>query len=162
MSVKILVLSDSHGSRNLLKRICDMHRDADWIFYAGDGLSDLGYATSGMTAKCIRVCGNCDFFRKDVADSALVTVEGFCFFVTHGNMYGVKNSLDRLREETAKACADVAVFGHTHIPAEICIPLKKRKYMYLFNPGSVSEGSFGLISIKDGDILFSHGNVMGM
>lgn len=162
MSVKILVLSDSHGSRSVLKRICDMHKDADYIFFAGDGLTDVFTVTSGMRGEHVNVYGNCDFLKKDATREAIVQVEGFSFWLCHGDAYGVKSSFEKLKQKALELCADVAVFGHTHIPAEICIPLKKRKYMYLFNPGSVSEGSFGLISIKDGDILFSHGNVMGM
>ena len=161
MSVKILVLSDSHGRRSTLKRICDMHKDADYIFHAGDGVFDLS-AAFGMKAKRVCVCGNCDCFANDIDDDRTVTIEGFKFFLTHGDNYGVKGSLERIENKAFNSHIDVAVFGHTHKPLERCIPYDDGKYLYLFNPGSVREGSFGLISIKDGFILFSHGNVTVM
>jgi len=158
MSVKIIVLSDSHGKREYVRRICEMHRDADYIFHAGDGVFDLVVA-HGMKAKRVCVCGNCDCFAGDIADEEKTVIEGITFFLMHGYNYGVKMSLERLESKARNVHADVVIFGHTHNPIEKCIPCDDGKYLYLFNPGSVREGSFGLISIKNGSILFSHGNV---
>ena len=55
--------------------------------------------------------------------------------------------------------ADIVVFGHTHIPCEKRIEREGDSPLYLFNPGSLKLGSFGLIQINNGSVIFSHGTV---
>ena len=98
MSVKILVLSDSHGKVDFVRKICGMHKDADYIFHAGDGVYDL-FAASENGAKRVRVCGNCDYFATDLPDDEIIRIENFTFLLTHGDNYGVKSSLERLESK---------------------------------------------------------------
>jgi len=158
MTVKILVLSDSHGSRERVSRICAMHPDADYIIHCGDGASDLSFVKeNGSKRICVR--GNCDIFANHLQDEEYVTAGGYKFLVCHGDSYGVKFSMTGLERASRISKSDIVVFGHTHVPVEKCIPRDDGTYLYLFNPGSVREGSFGLIQIKDGSVIFSHGTV---
>lgn len=158
MSVKILVLSDSHGKKLIVQRICDMHKDADYIIHAGDGVSDTSFI-KGMKAKIVRVSGNCDFSAIGIEDEERITVDGLKIFVCHGDMQGVKSSLVGLQRVAKVSHTDIVVFGHTHTPTEEHILREDGTYLHLFNPGAVKLGSFGLIQIKDGAVLFSHGTV---
>ena len=91
MNVKILVFSDSHGSKDRVRRVCDMHKDADYILHAGDGVHDLSFVKD-TGAKRICVCGNCDFFANDISDEEHIRIEGYSFYVCHGDAHGVKSS----------------------------------------------------------------------
>ena len=58
-----------------------------------------------------------------------------------------------------RAGADIALFGHTHIPHEEYDP---ESGIYLFNPGSIGEPragrpSYGILSLSGKNVLFSLG-----
>lgn len=161
MNKKILVISDSHGRADLVRRVCDMHPDADMLLHAGDGVLDIsaaGINADGMTAYAVK--GNCDFMRSEHPSELLIPVsDSEKIFLCHGNAYGVKTSLVNLRLAALSKGANIAVFGHTHEPLEKHIPLDNGEFLHMFNPGSLKLYSFGLIQIKDGNILFSHGKL---
>ena len=158
MNVKILVFSDSHGSKDRVRRVCDMHKDADYILHAGDGVHDLSFVKD-TGAKRICVCGNCDFFTNDISDEEHIRIEGYSFYVCHGDAHGVKSSDIGLLRAAKISHADIVVFGHTHIPCDKRIERDGESPLYLFNPGSLKLGSFGLIQINNGSVIFSHGTV---
>ena len=60
-------------------------------------------------------------------------VEGKTIFVCHGDKYGVKYGLMEIEEKAKSVCADIVIFGHTHIP--LCI---ERDGILYLNPGSIS------------------------
>ena len=39
--MKIIVISDSHGAEFYIKKVLDMHRDADAAIFLGDGVRDF-------------------------------------------------------------------------------------------------------------------------
>ena len=156
MNLKILVVSDSHGSKERLCRVCDMHPDAEYIIHAGDGVHDLSFVKNQI-AKRVCVRGNCDFFAGDVPDEARIKIGGYDLFVCHGDMYGVKSTDVGLLRAAKVFRADIVVFGHTHIPCEKRIEREGESPLYIFNPGSLKMGSFGLIQISNGSVIFSHG-----
>ena len=164
--MKLLVLSDTHGRVDRLARVLKIHSDADAILFLGDGLSDI--ARSGIDiGKLFCVRGNCDGSTVGSnifsPDELSLCFEGFNILMMHGHLHGVKSGTERaLRYAVAKG-ADILLFGHTHVPTETYLS-DGEKPMYLFNPGSLGAGqggtaSYGLIQIKSGNILFSHGNL---
>lgn len=130
--MKILILSDSHNDIVSLDKVMHSEKDADTIFHAGDYAKDIrAVDTSAQIVYVVR--GNCDGTFSTDDDEKMITLEGIRFFLTHGHKYGVKSGLSRLTTTAKYKKADVAVFGHTHIP--LCI---NSEGILLINPGSIS------------------------
>jgi predicted phosphodiesterase len=90
-----------------------------------------------------------------------ITLSGKKILFTHGDLYGVKYGMDGITSLARENGADIALFGHTHIPLERYISDGERP-LYLFNPGSAGAPyrcptSYGIIQISDKGVLFSHG-----
>jgi len=136
------------------------------VFFLGDGLRDVEESTADG-AELYTVCGNCDWFCGDAPTELVRELEGFRFLATHGHAYSVKSGLGALIARAVEADADVALFGHTHQPHLETIPAGSvivgrtlKRPLHLFNPGSIGyDASFGTITIRGGEILFSHGSL---
>ncbi len=145
-NMKILVVSDTH--RNIEKmHLAAQLEKPDLILHLGDHDADAMQLERLLpSANICYVKGNCDSF----SDSALTychNVDGVRIFAAHGHKYGVKNGLLSFSYAAMEAGAQIALFGHTHIP--FC---EKRGEMWLMNPGACGgyRASYGIIEIKDG------------
>ena len=153
MITKILILSDSHGRVGKLKNIIVTNM-ADAIIYLGDGekdlqtvLADLNIDICGDDPKILQVRGNCD--RDSYEEVTLIRpISGVRFYITHGYDQGVKYGTDKIAERAALENCRIVLFGHTHRPLK-----EKKKDLLLFNPGSVANGEYGIITIADGKIM---------
>ena len=114
---KLLVLSDSHGGRAAIERVLMKEsKSIDALIFLGDGLRDLELAlTLCPKLRAYSVAGNCDYGALEPTDG-LAAFDGVVIFYTHGHMYGVKYDLDTLADAASARGAEVALFGHTHIP----------------------------------------------
>jgi len=165
--MKILIFSDSHGQAYGMRRALSMHPDADAVFFLGDGLADVLSVRSETLASWFCVCGNCDvgYRLTDIACTAVdtVTLCGRRILFTHGDAFGVKYSMAPLLSEAKAREADIVLFGHTHEPTELCVTEADRP-IYLFNPGTVGgrggKMTFGLLTLTERDVLFSHGCIV--
>ena len=162
--MKILVVSDSHGRYDRLNTLMSMHADADEILFLGDGARDT--FVLGERAICVR--GNCDsFLTQDLPSERMLCFGDFKILMMHGHEQLVKSGVDRALGYAHGRGADILLFGHTHVRFEKYYPdgtqigdVTLDRPMYAFNPGSIGDcGSFGLIEIKNGSVLFSHGTV---
>lgn len=165
--MKILVISDSHGRSDRFREVIKMHADADEILFLGDGVRDAFCACE--RAICVR--GNCDalsLFGADAPSERLLCFGEFKILMLHGHERYVKSGLDRALSYAYERGADILLFGHTHTPFERYYPSGSEvgegttaRPLYAFNPGSLGDlrGSFGLIEIRNGSVLFSHGTV---
>lgn len=138
-----------------------MHADtSDYAIHLGDGAYDfLEMAPLYKNLRFVAVAGNCDKALSTQAPASLVLdIDNVRLFLCHGHKHGVKFGTARLIKNAAAEGADIALFGHTHKAYEKYIPdAKGGRPIRLFNPGAAVTGSFGLIEIKDGSILMSHG-----
>lgn len=171
MNMKILVISDTHKNKDRLKRVLEMHRDADAVIHLGDGYADFaGLDLGGIPL--YRVRGNCDEESDSfgtLSDEELIELGGIKIMMVHGHRHGVKFGLAKVASDAASKGADVLFYGHTHVPREVYLGKGERagvkllqKPLWIFNPGSLGsprEGmpSFGLLTVRDGQILLSHG-----
>ena len=143
----------SHGSPQAVRRILAAERDADAVIYLGDGLHDLEKALADFPkTRVYSVAGNCDYGALEPLDG-LAAFDGVVLFYTHGHMYGVKYDLDTLAEAAAARGAEVALFGHTHIPLS-----EQRGTVLLFNPGScgrcyVGPDTYGVLTLAHGLVV---------
>ena len=131
--IKIAVLSDTHGNISDIDNILDILLESDYVFHLGDHYDDMRYVYPLLGEKLYRVHGNCDWgTQKEI----IVKVGEHKIFATHGDLYGVKRSCEKLLEKAEEEGCDIALFGHTHI-AEI----KKERGVYLINPGCMNRYS---------------------
>lgn len=150
---KLLILSDSHNSRSAVERILHAERDSDAVIFLGDGLRDLEQALALFPRmRVYAVAGNCDYGALEPLDG-LAAFDQVIVFYTHGHMYGVKYDLDTLAEAAAARGAEIALFGHTHIPFA-----EQRGEVFLFNPGSCGRcytgpDSYGVLRLDAGKLV---------
>ena len=151
---KLLVLSDSHGARGAIERILNKEqKNADAVIFLGDGLRDLEQALAFFPhLRVYSVAGNCDFGALEPLDG-LAAFDQVVIFYTHGHMYGVKYDLDTLTDVAEARGAEVALFGHTHVPVA-----KQHGSVFLFNPGSCGRcytgpNTYGILTLDKGKIV---------
>ena len=95
----------------------------------------------------VAVSGNCDFF-SDYPNERLVNLDGTLIFLTHGNKYGVKSTLNYLKEKAKEEQADIVLFGHTHIPY-----VEEWHNIYFANPGTFQRKPNGMCSALEINII---------
>lgn len=167
--MKLVIISDTHGKCSRIVEVLSRNPQYDALLFLGDGLRDFDVDGLGGF---VGVCGNCDgisCFGNVMPTERMLCFDGVKILMTHGHKYSVKFGTEALAEYAACQNADVVLFGHTHAPLEKYIPSGIRlgntvteKPMYLFNPGSLgapSSGnpSFGIMEIRGGQVLLSHG-----
>lgn len=153
--MRLLIISDSHGNSYILDKIIRENPDCRHIFFLGDKVNDIEDAQYEYPERKFHIVkGNCDGFCS-YPDYDIIRLAGKNILYCHGHTFGVKFTTGKLLDAALKANCEIALFGHTHIPAE-----RYEEGVYLVNPGSCSrprEGapSYGIIEIKDNGILVS-------
>ena len=161
--MKCLIFSDSHRNTRNMNEAIARNPDAEVVFFLGDGLSDAELVSSHMDgAAWLAVAGNCDadpsFRGAFVPKTDAITLEGQRIVLTHGDLYGAKYGVGGLLALAKERSADLLLFGHTHEPLERYEALGEGG-VYLFNPGSIGAGSYGVLLLTEGAILLSHGKI---
>ncbi len=162
--MKIIAMSDSHGSNYNMKAVMTLHYDADMFIHAGDGCEDFVKLCLERNLPYIAVRGNCDIFSKQ-QDEQLCELGEKKIFVTHGHLYSAKLTTESLMTAGSMRQADIVIFGHTH--ESLCEYIDDKRFgkpFYMVNPGSISlpmngSPSYALIEIRNGDILINIADV---
>lgn len=140
----IVVMSDSHGRLPQTEKFLSILDEADYIFFLGDGGSDINFLNGAYRSKLHYVFGNCDF--RSGRREEFVEIDGVKFFLTHGHEYGVKSDYLSLSYAAKEKGADCALFGHTHRPV-----ILKDGTLTLINPGSIGyQGNYCYMSTFSG------------
>lgn len=148
--MRILVLSDSHRDKISLMMAVKLHREADVVVFLGDGEEDFQCEkmSSLLSLKEVHsVRGNCDVYSSLPSEETFAC-GGKTVFILHGHTRGVKHGTEELLRAAKEKCADIVLYSHTHIP--------KSEYidnMYVMCPGSIRDGSYGIVDITDNGIL---------
>lgn len=157
-TMKIIVISDTHGDYRRLEKVFLRVPDAEWYIHLGDGEHDLDrfiIEHSEYTERVIHVAGNCDTGSLSPATFEL-PLPGHRIFATHGHHYGVRGGLGSLKTAAISRGCDIVLYGHTHIRCN-----KTEDGLYIMNPGSAgaphdgTKPSFGLIDISSAGILMN-------
>ena len=174
--MKFLVISDTHGRRDLVEELLSMHQSRDGLLFLGDGIRDVSPVDCSEGGKLFgAVRGNCDMLSTyegyEYPEELFLRLDEYNVIMMHGHTHGVKSGIDRAVAYAAGRGADVLLYGHTHVPMEKYFPagtemfgMKIEKPIWVFNPGSLGaygDGghSFGLLQIRKGQILLSHGKI---
>jgi len=153
---KILVVSDTHGRREALQRCIEISAPFDIIIHCGDGIKDIRSAEIPENSIVLAVAGNTDLYSSADEESLLIeNIEGKKVLITHGHLYNVKSGLFSLSKYADEITADIVFFGHTHQSfLSVNNPV-------LFNPGDLSTGSYGIITIMDNrEWIFEHKRII--
>lgn len=161
--MQILVISDTHGRYDLLKKVIGLHADADLCIHCGDGQFETDRFLTEHPERAdwlVRVRGNCDYDRDIPLQKVIELPYGHRALVLHGHsaMHGdfQQNLIDRAKNEGA----DIVFFGHLHTRID-----RNVQGIRLFNPGSTTQprdqfpAGYGLADIMESGILTSHGNI---
>ena len=123
--MKIIVMSDSHGDKETVKAIANLHADAH--FHCGD--SELSF-DDPVFGNMVKIRGNCD---RDVAfsDSEIVKIGEKNILILHGHAHHVQHSMLELYYFAVENSADIVLFGHTHL-----FGAEMKENILFVNPGS--------------------------
>lgn len=144
----IAVVSDTHRVTKYINSAKELIKSADILIHLGDNVDDVEMLARNFNGKVYAVAGNCDFSNK-YPKEATIEVNGRKIFFTHGDLYGVKNSINNIYYRGRELDVDIVLFGHTHEQV-----IEKGQDIILFNPGSISlprlKGRYvGFIDIND-------------
>lgn len=144
----VLVVSDSHGILNNLTRILERESRCKTVFFLGDGSRDIENCKNRYPDRSfICVKGNNDWGSEDETE-AYKYIDGNTVIAVHGHLFGVRYGLSELSRKAESVRANVAFYGHTHIP-----DVQFAGGICLVNPGAVCEGRYAVVSLgEDGPV----------
>lgn len=155
--MKALVFSDSHGSSRLMNDLCEKYKSkTDYIIHLGDCVEDTWDFKNICPGKALyQVRGNNDY-DGDFPASRIITLSGKRIFMVHGHRHRVYYNTDRVYYAAMEEAADIALFGHTHVPY-----LENEGGILMLNPGSISlprsslGKTFAFITVEGGKAVLS-------
>lgn len=145
------VVSDTHRDYYMIQTAMEYLKYSDLIIHLGDNVQDVEIMAENYKGRIISVRGNCDFSVMEPSEK-IEMIENKKFLVTHGHTYDVKYSLNSLKFKAKDIGAEVALYGHTHIPM-----IDFEEGIWYINPGSAAfsrrgDNSIAFINIKEGII----------
>ncbi len=149
---KIGILADSHRSKAGLREALSRMEDCQLIVHLGDHDSDMDDFRL-PESRLLSVPGNCDPLSFQPA-SRIFEREGVRVFMTHGDAYGVKFSLMRLRLKAQEVGAALALYGHSHRQQA-----DADGGVILLNPGALKAGDYAVVTLDKGSIRWEFKNL---
>ena len=131
--MKILVISDSHGKLENVRRVFGLERPFDMVLHLGDVSHDEDEIRELAGERCT-VCfvrGNCDLFSREPGHRDF-KLGKYNIHMEHGQF--LPDSLQSIAYKAEEIGADIMFFGHTHRPM-----LTWQGDVRIANPGSISE-----------------------
>lgn len=142
--MKICVVSDSHGNREILEKIYQINPCCDIYLHLGDSQLE-----EYLIHPFVSVKGNCDYFLE-YPNFRIVDTPYGKLYCEHGHIHG-KGNISLLNQYGCK----VYLYGHTHI-----YKLEQIGDYYFVNPGSASRprddsnGTYLIITCNEKEIKF--------
>lgn len=130
--MKILIVSDTHGKHENLRKVLQQEKPIDLLIHLGDvegGEEDIR-ELAGCPAEI--VAGNNDFFTELPLEKELMLGK-YRTLITHGHYYYVGMGIENIRKEAESRNFDIVMFGHIHRPV-----LEYGERVVTLNPGSIS------------------------
>ncbi|MGB9802979.1 metallophosphoesterase [Desulfofundulus sp.] len=155
--MRIGVISDTHGKVDRALKLLNELEPLDLLLHAGDFYRDGQLLGEALDIPVHAVAGNCDFPKGGPGEEVL-ELAGKKVFLTHGHLYHVHSSLQKLLYRALELRVDVVVFGHTHV--RYC---QEHEGILFFNPGSVYDPrgqqgpGCGLLIIEGREVKASFG-----
>ncbi|MDO4622457.1 MAG: metallophosphoesterase [Eubacteriales bacterium] len=148
--MKILVISDNHGSIGRVRKAIEQEKPLDAVMHCGDLEIDPEMVKVMAGCPCYMVRGNNDY-GYPLPKEQTVTLGGHTFWINHGHRFGVSYGTTKLCYAAMEKGADVCLYGHTHMPEmDYCGNLQ------IMNPGSLTyprqkgrQPTYGIIEIDE-------------
>ena len=123
---------------------------ADMIIHLGDGAADMDEISSYLKDKPVyRMKGNCDSSAFGFPLQTTVKINDYVTICAcHGHTYDVKYSMSKLFCYGVKNGYRICLFGHTHTPY-----FSDEENVLMMNPGAVKNGKYGVIEIKNREVI---------
>lgn len=141
---KIALISDSHGESAMLREILPVLERTDGVIMLGDHAEDARALARDLYIPVVYVRGNCD--ASDDAPEEIYgrigSEEGPVFYACHGHRYGVKENPLGMVYRAKELYANVAMYGHTHIP-----DVYREDGVLCVNPGALCNGYYALLRL---------------
>ena len=160
--MKVLVISDSHGRNDDVKKVIEQVGEVDMMIHLGDIERGDDYIRS--IAKCppeqvYLVKGNNDY-NLTLPYQHVIDIGGYRTLLTHGHRFYVNAGTGYLREYAFNNNIDVVMFGHTHMPY-----IDIGEDVTILNPGSLSyprqegrKNTFLVMEVdQEGNAHYNHG-----
>ncbi len=128
------VVSDSHGDRAALEKSALRLKTMDAIIHLGDYAHDCQTIQEITGKPMLSVRGNCDFASSQ-PEEILQSFGKYRLLICHGHRYRVKQDLLLLNYRAQEMEAQVALFGHTHVPL-----VEWGGNTLFVNPGALTHG----------------------
>lgn len=130
--MKILIVSDTHGSRHQFDKIVEAEKPFDMMLHAGDTECDNDYLEAMADCPCYFVCGNNDWGTDEPYDRILA-IGRHKILLTHGHGYGLYFGYKDMIRTAQENGVDTIIHGHTHRPVDLT-----ESGIRILNPGSVT------------------------
>lgn len=149
--MKILILSDAHRADYNTIQAIEREPEAEVVYFLGDGVTNVKELSLNYCDKkaFILIKGNCDLYA-DFPEFDVRAFEGVKIYACHGHKERVKYGYGGLIQKLYGNKCTIGLFGHTHEQYE-----EYDNGIYIFNPGSIRDGNYGVLDIKNGNILFT-------
>ena len=143
--MKVIVISDSHGSTNNIIYALSREKDITTVIFLGDGIGDIEQAEQWFPEhKFICVKGNNDFYANE-DPTEYRHIEGNTIVATHGHHFSVRQTKAELISHAKGVLANVVFFGHTHRALDYTDPVSEIR---LINPGAMCDGKYAVVSLE--------------
>ncbi len=141
---KVLLVSDSHWSDELLEDIIKKHgAEVDMVIHCGDIRMSPEYLQKIAPVPVYLVKGNNDF--SSTAESEyILEIEGHKCLVTHGHRHYIKEGYRYLADYAKTKEADIVFYGHTHMH-----DIRTVDGVLLINPGTLEAIDYATYMIVD-------------
>ncbi|MBQ9945338.1 MAG: metallophosphoesterase [Clostridia bacterium] len=150
--MKILIISDTHGFSSLLEAVLKKERGCDAVIHLGDGGADMFAMREYINTKPFyQIKGNCDMQCYDFTLRVISFFDSVKFFACHGHTHNVKTDRLALYYAAKSEGCSLALYGHTHIPLT-----EEYDGVTVFNPGSISNGSYGILETEGKSFSLRH------
>jgi len=129
--MKILVVSDSHGNKEILNELASRYLNkVDHFVHCGDSELSSDDLIWGIMST---VRGNCDYDYQ-FPEALRFQAGNLNVLVVHGHHHSVRSSVAGLKREAEQAGAVLVFYGHTHI-----VKAEQEDGIIFINPGSISQ-----------------------
>lgn len=137
------IVSDSHDRGIYLEQWLNLAKRAryDAVFHLGDYDSDARWLSRRLDVPMICVAGNCDMFSK-LPRMARAAYGQQRILAVHGHLQDVKYGYEKLSYYAEEQGANIALFGHTHVPFADWVG-----GVLLVNPGALMSGRYAELEL---------------
>ena len=148
---RVGVIGDTHGDMRAMRAMAAKMSAVDAFIHLGDYARDSEALREMTDVTVYAVRGNNDLASR-LPDELTLTMGAVRVLVTHGHLQSVKRTLTPLAAHARAIDAQVALFGHTHVPQVIWV-----EGILLINPGACrsygGKARAAVLEKRDGQIV---------